>query len=66
MSTYGQNVAMLTNEALRDGVPPQEIILHLELLSHELKSSFLANAALAAQQASEKPLIVPPNGRLPG
>jgi hypothetical protein len=45
----------------------QEIILHLELVSHELKNSFLAMAATATLAAKEMPTIIVPggNGRIP-
>jgi hypothetical protein len=61
--TYGEQISCITSDALKHGVPPQEIILNLELLSHELKNSLLAQA-MAAAEGAQSPLIVPADGRV--
>ena len=63
--TYGEQLSCITGDALKHGVPPHEIILNLELVSHELKNSLLAQASAAQEAAgTECPLILPPNGRM--
>ncbi len=64
--TYGQQISCITSDALKHGVPPQEIILNLELLSHELKNSLLAQAAAQENVPVDAPLILTPNGRMAG
>jgi hypothetical protein len=57
MATYSENLAGLTNDALKHGVPAAEIVFYLELMGHELKNSILANAA---EQATKPKIIIPP------
>lgn len=64
-NSYSQLLAAITNEAIKNGVPAQEIILHLELASHELKKSFLALATATLANKSMPAIIVPGNGRMP-
>ena len=62
MNGYGQVLMHVTNEALQSGVAAQEIILHLEMLSHELKSKLIAQAE---EKAKSPPAIyLPSDGRI--
>jgi hypothetical protein len=45
MSKFGVALTELTNAALRDGIPPEEVVLNLDMISHELKNGMLAHAA---------------------
>jgi hypothetical protein len=55
MSKFGAALAELTNAALRDGIPPEEIVLSLEMISHELKNGMLAHAAERLNKGNQSP-----------
>lgn len=59
MNNYGANLATLTNDALREGIAPEEIVLNLDMISHELKNGMLARAAERINQTKTAPLIHP-------
>lgn len=63
MTTYPDQLTFITNEALKHGVPAQQIILTLELTKLELANRLLAHAQAErlADQAPRPRIIVPPD-----
>jgi hypothetical protein len=60
MTKFGAALADLTNAALREGISPEEIVLSLEMISHELKNQMIANAATERlNKGNESPIIHP-------
>lgn len=60
MNSFGQHLSGLVNASLEAGVPPQEIVLVLEVTKIELVNRMLASAANVEAKPSG-PLIVLPN-----
>jgi hypothetical protein len=59
VSKFGVALADLTNAGLREGIPPEEIVLSLEMISHELKNGMLAHAAEHLNKGNESSIIHP-------